>query len=110
MTLSTSAVAVCCWSDSRSSLSNRVFSIAMTAWAAKFVHQLNLLVGERTDLLAIDGNCADQLALLEHWHRHEAAGALELRQGNDSAVFSDVGLIGAEVGNVDNLFGFGDAV
>ena len=36
MTLSTSAVAVCCCSDSRSSLSSRVFSIAITAWAAKF--------------------------------------------------------------------------
>ena len=34
MTPRTSAVAVCCWSDSRSSLSSRVFSIAMTAWAA----------------------------------------------------------------------------
>jgi hypothetical protein len=34
MTLSTSAVAVCCCSDSRSSLSSRVFSIAMTAWSA----------------------------------------------------------------------------
>ena len=31
MTLSTSAVAVCCCSDSRSSLSSRVFSMAMTA-------------------------------------------------------------------------------
>ena len=31
MTLRTSAVAVCCWSDLRSSLSSRVFSIAMTA-------------------------------------------------------------------------------
>ena len=37
MTLSTSAVAVCCCRDSRSSLSRRVFSMAMTAWAAKFV-------------------------------------------------------------------------
>ena len=36
MTLSTSAVAVCCCSDSRSSLSSRALSIAMTAWAAKF--------------------------------------------------------------------------
>src|SRR5262245_23874441 len=35
MTLSTSAVAVCCWRDSRSSLRRRVFSMAMTAWAAK---------------------------------------------------------------------------
>ena len=43
MTFSTSDVAVCCSSDSlkssvrwRSSLSSRVFSMAMTAWAAKF--------------------------------------------------------------------------
>jgi len=35
MTLSTSAVAVCRWRDSRSSLSSRVFSMAMTAWSAK---------------------------------------------------------------------------
>ena len=54
MTLSTSAVAVCCCSDSRSSLSSRVFSMAMTAWAAKFVDQLDLLVGERAHLLAVD--------------------------------------------------------
>src|SRR5262249_26524878 len=37
MTLSTSDVAVCCCSDSRSSLSSRAFSIAMMAWLAKFV-------------------------------------------------------------------------
>ena len=37
MTLSTSAVAVCCWSDSRSSLSRRAFSMAITACAAKLV-------------------------------------------------------------------------
>src|SRR6266487_3163886 len=37
MTLSTSAVAVCCCSDSRSSLSRRTFSMAMTAWLAKFL-------------------------------------------------------------------------
>jgi hypothetical protein len=37
MTPSTSDVAVCCCSDSRSSLSSRVFSMAITACAAKFV-------------------------------------------------------------------------
>ena len=37
MTLSTSDVAVCCSQRLvRSSLSSRVFSMAMTAWAAKF--------------------------------------------------------------------------
>ena len=54
MTLSTSEVAVCCSSDSvrssvrwRSSLSSRVFSMAITAWAAKVVTSVDLLVGER---------------------------------------------------------------
>ena len=38
MTFSTSAVAVCCSivRSRRSSLSSRVFSMAITAWAAKF--------------------------------------------------------------------------
>jgi hypothetical protein len=36
MTCSALAVAVCCSNDCPSSLSNRAFSMAMTAWAAKF--------------------------------------------------------------------------
>ena len=56
MTFSTSEVAVCSLREivSRSSLSSRVFSMAMTAWAAKFCHQLDLLVGERAHFLAVD--------------------------------------------------------
>ena len=49
MTRSTSAVAVCCSSDCRNSLSSRVFSMAMTAWAAKFVsNSICLSVNGRT--------------------------------------------------------------
>ena len=77
MTLSTSAVAVCCCSDSRSSLSRRVFSMAMTACAAKVLHQLDLLVGERPNLLTIDDDDADQLVLLEHRHDEKSARARE---------------------------------
>ena len=53
MTLSTSAVAVCCSSASLSSRvractssNSRTFSIAITAWSAKVVDELDLLVGE----------------------------------------------------------------
>ena len=100
MTLSTSAVAVCCCSDSRSSLSRRVFSMAMTAWAAKFVHQLDLLVGERSHLLAIDGDGADQLVLLEHRHGDEASRAADsLRPQGASAYAGSV----ATIGDVDHL-------
>ena len=53
MTPSTSEVAVCCSSASVSSRvractssNSRTFSIAITAWSAKVVSQLDLLVGE----------------------------------------------------------------
>src|SRR5262249_14967688 len=39
--------------------------------------KIDLLIGERSHLLAIDGNCADRLTLLEHWHGHVAARAAE---------------------------------
>ena len=56
MTCSTSEVAVCCSNASarslvrwRSSLSNRAFSMAMTAWAAKFfTRSICLSVKSRT--------------------------------------------------------------
>ena len=77
MTLSTSDVAVCCSSDCRNSLSSRVFSMAMTAWAAKFCHQLDLLVGERPNLLPVDDDHADQLIVLEHRHSNSGSRAAE---------------------------------
>ena len=46
MMTNTSAVAVCCCSASRSSLSSRAFSMAMTAWGGKRGRQFDLLVGE----------------------------------------------------------------
>ena len=68
MTLSTSAVAVCCCSDSRSSLSSRVFSMAMTACAAKFVTSaICLSVNGRTSG-PVDDDRTDQLVVLEHRH------------------------------------------
>ena len=66
MTFRTSAVAVCCWSDSlkssvrsHNSRSSRVFSMAITACCGAVVEQLNLLVSEWADLLPIDPDCAD---------------------------------------------------
>ena len=77
MTRSTSDVAVCCSSDSvrsvvrwRNSLSSRVFSMAMTAWAAKFCQQFDLFVGEWPHFLPVNRNGADQFVFLEH-RNHE---------------------------------------
>ena len=55
--------------------------MAMTAWRGEVLDQLDLLVGEQADLLAIDGNSANQLIPLEHWHQHERARPRELYQG-----------------------------
>ena len=71
MTSSTSDVAVCCSSDSlrssvrwRNSLSSRVFSIAMTACAAKLVsNSICLSVKGRTSWRKMDDG-ADQLVSL----------------------------------------------
>ena len=93
MTFSTSLVAVCCSSDSvrssvrwRSSLSSRAFSMAMTACAAKFCHQLDLLVGEGPHLLAVDDDGADQVVILEHRDADQGARAAELGGGSGTWV------------------------
>ena len=70
MTSSTSAVAVCCSSDSEfaccSASNSRVFSMAMTAWSAKVVNQLDLLVGKGTNFLAGQPERPDQFAFVQH--------------------------------------------
>src|SRR5262245_46728627 len=85
MTSSTSAVAVCCCSDSvrssvrwRSSLSRRVFSIAMTACFAKLLNKLNLLVGEGPNFLTKDGDSSNQVIILQHRHDNDRANAAKL--------------------------------
>ena len=89
MTCSTSEVAVCCSSASlrssvrwRSSLSSRVFSMAMTAWAAKFVNKLDLLVGERSDHLPINAEETDELGFLQHRHPKDRPNPTELHCGD----------------------------
>ena len=101
MTCSTSAVAVCCSSDCRNSLSSRVFSMAMTAWAAKFLHQIDLLVGEGLHFLAIDADGADQFALLEH--RHADHTRSRLRQAELRRIALPSGIFGGDVGDVNHV-------
>ena len=91
MTLSTSAVAVCCCSNSRSSLSRRVFSMAMTAWCGEILDQLDLLVGERPDLLAVDGDDADQLVVLEHRHDEQCADAGDVDTSARQSIAGKIG-------------------
>ena len=113
MTFNTSEVAVCCSSDSerssvrwRSSLSSRVFSMAITACAAKFCDQLDLLVGERADLLAVNADGADQLVVLEHRHDKQRFARRRARQRTSA---DRVRCTARHVGDVDDLLRLHDA-
>ena len=68
MTLSTSAVAVCCCSDSPQLVEQPRVLDGDDGLRGEVRHQLDLLVGEWTHLLAIDRDDADQLVVLEHRH------------------------------------------
>ena len=73
MTLRTSAVAVCCSSDCLSSLSSRVFSMAMTAWAAKFFTS--------SICLSVNGRTSWRLMVITPIARHPSASAHQVQFG-----------------------------
>jgi len=66
--------------------------------SGEVLDQLDLLVGEWADLLAIDDNAANQLILLEHWHLNERPRPGELDQRGTC-----VWLFRRAVGNLDDL-------
>ena len=78
MTLSTSAVAVCCCKQISAQLVEqpRVLD-GDHGLGGEILHQLDLLVGERPHLLAVDDDGADQLIVLEH--RHDEMGSAPRR-------------------------------
>src|SRR5262249_17259741 len=71
----------------------------------EIVHKLDLFVAERPHLLAVDGDRADQLILLEHRYDENGASAGYLGQGNRRWLAFDVGLLQSEVGDVLQLLG-----
>ena len=78
MTLSTSAVAVCCWSDSRNSLSRRVFSDCNHCLVGKGRQQINLLVGKRPHLGSSHCHRADEYTLARKRHTEHGTPAAKL--------------------------------
>src|SRR5262249_38046499 len=115
MTRSISEVAVCCskasvrsvvrWLRSsvrwRSSLSNRAFSIAITACAAKFCTTFDLLIGERPHLLAVDDDKSDHLVVSEQRHANQAPGMREFDRRY--AHFVPVRRFGGDIGYLIGL-------
>ena len=64
----------------RSSLSKPRVLDSDDGLAGEVRHQLDLLVGERPDLLAVDGDRADQRVVLEHRHGEQRSSAGQLRR------------------------------
>ena len=71
MTLSTSAVAVCCCSEFAQLVEQPGVLDGDDGLAGEVLDQLDLLVGERTYLLAVDADGTDQLVFLEHGNAQE---------------------------------------
>src|SRR5262249_52937225 len=88
MTFNTSEVAICCSSDSRSSLSRRAFSMAMTAW--EILYQFDLFVGEGPHFLAIDSDCTNQHIALKHRCANGGSRAAEPRCSTWDSFSSEV--------------------
>ena len=84
MTLSTSAVAVCCCSDRQivGALAQLVEQPRILdgddGLGGEVLHEIDLLVGEGADLLAVDDDRADQLIVLEHRNAKTSAGPPKL--------------------------------
>src|SRR6478672_9077376 len=77
--------------------------------AREALDQLDLLVGEGSNLLTIDGNCANQLVLLEHRHDDKGAGAAEIGHSPDRRKAVKVSWVSLEVVGMNWLFGASDA-
>src|SRR6516164_6216982 len=67
--------------------------------------QFDLLVGERTDLLAIDGDGTDYLIFPQHRHLDDRAGAAEVGQLNRSSGPFEIRGCGAYVRYLNRLLG-----
>src|SRR5262249_4327133 len=93
-------------SDSRSSFSRRVFSIAMTG---EIRDQLDLLLNEWADLLTIDRDNTDELLLLQHRHSDYRADASDVSTRDHQRIAVEVAPSCTQVGYLNRFLGLGDA-
>ena len=104
ITFSTSAVAVCCWSDSAQLAEQPRVLDGDDGLRGEVLHQIDLLVGEGTHLLAVDEDRADQLVLFQHRHGdHASARRASWPAGPRTS-------LGSVVDDVNHRFGLQHAV
>ena len=89
---------------SRSSLSSRVFSIAITAWLAKLLNKRNLLFVERQNFQTVNSNSADEFVVLDHRNDDNRASARHVCELQRGGIAQKIGRTGTEVVDVSKLF------
>src|SRR6516162_9378986 len=72
---------------------------------SEVLYQLNLLVGEWADFLAIDRNSADQFIVFEHWHHENGASAAHIDDSLNGRMALEVSGRRAKVFNLYQLLG-----
>ena len=92
MTCSTSAVAVCCCSDFAELVEQAGVLDGDDGLRREILDQLDLFVGERPHLLAVNADYADQFVVLEHRHGNEGTGTADVSERSDRRITIEVGL------------------
>ncbi len=69
----------------------------------KVLDQIDLLVGECANLLAVDGDGADQFTLIEHRNQEVCSSTGAFHEGNEARIALQVGGLRREVDNVDDV-------
>ena len=105
MTCSTSAVAVCCCSDFAQLVEQAGVLDGDDGLVGEILDQLDLLVGEGTDLLPVNRERPDQVVFLEHRHDEKRPNATKLDAGDNLWFALGVPWVCREVGDMDYLLG-----
>src|SRR5262249_55095442 len=71
--------------------------------------QLDLLIAERSDLLAINDDGADKLVFLEHGNAKEGSATSDFDCGDAQRIAFGIGRFGSEVRNVNDLLRIEDS-
>src|SRR5436190_15794001 len=101
MTLSTSAVAVCCCKDSRSSFSSRTFSMAMTACVAKLLTS--------SICLSVNGRTSWRKMAIAPIRSSSLSMGTKLDPGDRPCFAVEICLIRREIDDMDYLLGLDHA-
>ena len=67
------------------------------------MHKPDLLVGKRSDLLTVDAEGSNELAILEHGNCYERPSPAEISRGAPLRIAFEIGSLGPHIRNVDRL-------